>query len=159
MVRHNKETAWSGLSNACTQQLLTTPNCELLITCADDELLRSERVLLPPYGRVRHCGFTMHWCAHLEWKDTNILWYSANVTKMQTPSSTLSSMLHGFLMVSEPYLKRAVFRYWQRLRAITLSFSTCAKFARQDNEVLASNDSLQHCSISYVKQAGPGYWL
>ena len=48
---------------------------------------------------------------------------------------------------------------WERLGAITSPFTTCAKVVRRGNEVSASNDSLEHCSISYVKQAGPGYWL
>lgn len=93
------------------------------------------------------------------------LWYSPN--KMPLPifpplrwkTSAIQGIQHGFLTVSKPHLKRAVSWCWQRLRAITFSFSTCAKVVRQDNEVLASNDSLQHFSISYVKQADPGYCL
>lgn len=66
---------------------------------------------------------------------------------------------YEILTVSEPHLKRAVLLCWHCLRPITFSFGTCAKVIRQDNEVLASNDSHQHCSISYVKLTDPGYWL
>lgn len=105
-------------------------------------------------------SFHQHSMAHIQ--------FSTKKNEVSRPTSPLLSdkktsaipgIQWGFLTVSEPHLKRAVLRCWQRLRAITFSFSTCAKVARQDNEVLASNDSLQHCSISYVKQAYPGYWL
>lgn len=85
---------------------------------------------------MTHCHYTL---SPLRWKASTIAWIQ-----------------HGFVTGSEPHLKRAVL---QCLKAITFSFSACAKVVRQDNEVLASSDSLQRCLISYVKQADPSYWL
>lgn len=88
-------------------------------------------------------------------KKSVIAYFSYFQMKDKCNSSTKA---WGF-SVSEPHLKGAVLWCWEHLRAITSPFTTCAKVVRRDNEVLASNDSLEHCSISYVKQKGPGYWL
>lgn len=92
------------------------------------------------------------------------MWFSSNKKKATTylSSSQMKEKCNFrdkeiFLTACEPHLQRTVLWCWQHLRAITSLFNTCAKVVRQDNEVLASSDSLQHCSISYVKQADPGY--
>lgn len=101
----------------------------------------------------------------LQW---HTLWYSSNkkchcrlflFTDERQVRDSEDRLWHGFLTLSKPHLKRAAWWCWQHFRAITFLFSTCAKVIRQDNEVLASNDSLEHCSISYVKPTDSGYCL
>lgn len=81
------------------------------------------------------------------------------MSPLRWKTSEILEIQYEFLTISEPCLKGAVLPCWHCLRPITFSFSTCAKVIMQDNEVLASNDSHQHCSISYVKLTDPGYWL
>lgn len=55
-----------------------------------------------------------------------------------------------FFEQSTPYLKEAV--NWQYLGVVTFSFHTQAKVVKQDNLVLVSKGSLQHCSIMFNRQ-------